>query len=82
VRRDAIFYQIFKRFPILLFALLEQPPEQAHDYHFESIEIKEPTFRIDGVFLPPEGASPKIVFFAEVQFQKECGSFWAGTPRN
>jgi predicted transposase/invertase (TIGR01784 family) len=71
VRRDAIFYQIFKRFPSLLFTLVDQPPEQARNYRFESIEIKEPTFRIDGVFLPPAGAIPKTVFFAEVQFQRD-----------
>jgi predicted transposase/invertase (TIGR01784 family) len=71
VKRDAIFYTLFQRFPSLLFALLEQPPIGAQTYRFESVEVKEPTFRIDGVFLPSEDASPKIVFFAEVQFQKD-----------
>ncbi|HEY9616913.1 MAG TPA: Rpn family recombination-promoting nuclease/putative transposase [Microcoleaceae cyanobacterium] len=71
MRRDAIFYQIFQRFPNLLFELVERPPLQAEHYRFESVEIKEPTFRIDGVFLPPDDASPKIIFFAEVQFQKD-----------
>lgn len=71
MKRDAIFYQIFKRFPSLFFTLLDQPPEQARGYRFESVEVKEPTFRIDGVFLPPETASPQVVFFAEVQFQKD-----------
>lgn len=51
--------------------LLDQPPEQAQGYRFESIEVKKPRFRIDGVFLPPEDASPKVVYFAEVQFQKD-----------
>lgn len=71
VKRDAIFYAIFQRFPSLLFALVKQPPTSAQAYRFESVEIKEPTFRIDGVFLPPADALPKIVFFAEVQFQKD-----------
>jgi predicted transposase/invertase (TIGR01784 family) len=71
VQRDAIYYKIFKQFPSLLFTLLDQPPEQAQGYRFESIEVKEPRFRIDGVFLPPEDASPKVVYFAEVQFQKD-----------
>jgi predicted transposase YdaD len=71
VRRDAIFYQIFKRFPSLLFTLLEQPPEQARGYRFESIEVKEPTFRIDGVFLPPENAASRVVYFCEFQFQPD-----------
>lgn len=70
MERDAIFYTIFQRFPSLLFALITQPPANAEAYRFNSVEIKEPTFRIDSVFLPSENALPKIVFFAEVQFQK------------
>jgi predicted transposase/invertase (TIGR01784 family) len=71
VRTDAIFYQLFKRFPSFLFTLIDTPPEQAKDYRFESVEIKETAFRIDGVFLPPENASPKIIYFAEIQFQSD-----------
>jgi predicted transposase/invertase (TIGR01784 family) len=71
VRRNAIYYQLFQRFPSLFFTLLDQPPPQAGEYRFESVEVKEPTFRIDGVFLPPESASPRLVFFTEVQFQRD-----------
>ncbi len=71
MKRDSIYYQIFKRFPGLLFELVDDPPIEAQNYRFESVEVKETAFRIDGVFLPPEGATSKIVFFAEVQFQKD-----------
>lgn len=71
MRRDAIFYTIFKRVPGLLFELVEQPPAEAASYRFESVEVKEPTFRIDGVFLPPPDATSQTIFFAEVQFQKD-----------
>lgn len=71
VRRDAIFYAIFKRVPGLFFELVEQPPVEAASYRFESVEVKEPTFRIDGVFLPPPDATSQMIFFAEVQFQKD-----------
>ncbi|MFN6534787.1 MAG: Rpn family recombination-promoting nuclease/putative transposase [Nostoc sp. EkiNYC01] len=71
MRRDAIFYTLFKRVPGLLFELVEQPPAEAANYRFESVEVKEPTFRIDGVFLPPPDATSQIIFFAEVQFQKD-----------
>ncbi len=71
MKRDSIYYQIFKRFPGLLFELVDEPPEQAPNYRFESVEVKETAFRIDGVFLPPEGVTPRIIFFAEVQFQKD-----------
>ncbi|NJM68086.1 MAG: Rpn family recombination-promoting nuclease/putative transposase [Acaryochloris sp. RU_4_1] len=71
MKTDTIYYQLFKRFPSLLFTLIEHQPENARAYRFESIEVKETSFRIDGVFLPPEGVSPRIVYFCEVQFQKD-----------
>lgn len=71
MRRDVIFYQIFQRFPALIFELVDHPPVEAQRYRFESVEVKEPSFRIDGVFLPPDDANAKTVFFAEVQFQKD-----------
>jgi predicted transposase/invertase (TIGR01784 family) len=67
MRRDSIFYQLFRQSPPLLFELLPQPPTRLEEYRFEAIEIKETGFRIDGVFLPPEPSG--IVYFCEVQFQ-------------
>jgi predicted transposase/invertase (TIGR01784 family) len=67
MRRDSIFYQLFRQSPTLLFELLSQPPENAAGYVFEAIEVKETAFRMDGVFLPPEILG--IVYFCEVQFQ-------------
>ncbi|MEH2145231.1 Rpn family recombination-promoting nuclease/putative transposase [Nostoc sp.] len=71
MRRDTIFYKLFKQFPLLLFELVDEPPPEAENYQFESVEVKETAFRIDGVFLPPANAVSKTVFFAEVQFQKD-----------
>ncbi|MEH1874952.1 Rpn family recombination-promoting nuclease/putative transposase [Nostoc sp.] len=71
MRRDSIFYKLFKQFPGLLFELVDEPPPEAQNYQFESVEVKETAFRIDGVFLPPANLVSKTVFFAEVQFQKD-----------
>jgi predicted transposase/invertase (TIGR01784 family) len=79
MRRDSIYYKLFKQLPGLLFELIgEVPPDadpcgicEAARYRFDSVEVKESAFRIDGVFLPPEDGTEKIVFFAEVQFQKD-----------
>lgn len=54
MRRDSIFYKLFQQFPTLLFELLTSPPENASEYRFDSVAVKEPKFEIDGVFLPPE----------------------------
>ncbi len=52
---------------MLLFDLLTQPPDRADEYVFDSVEVKETSFRLDGVFLPPDPSG--MVYFCEVQFQ-------------
>ncbi len=69
MRRDTIFYQLFRQSPTLLFELISQPPEDGDRYIFDSVEVKETAFRIDGVFLPPDRSG--IVYFCEVQFQTD-----------
>jgi predicted transposase/invertase (TIGR01784 family) len=71
MRRDSIFYAVFQRSPNLLFELLDVAPDSAERYRFESVAVKEPKFEIDGVFLPPSSATPGVVYFCEVQFQKD-----------
>lgn len=71
MRRDSIFYKLFQTNPALLFELLTNPPENANQYRFDSVAVKEPRFEIDGVFLPPENDSLDVVYFCEVQFQKD-----------
>jgi predicted transposase/invertase (TIGR01784 family) len=71
MRRDSIFYKLFQQSPTLLFELLTNPPINAGDYRFDSVAVKEPKFEIDGVFLPPENESAGVVYFCEVQFQKD-----------
>jgi predicted transposase/invertase (TIGR01784 family) len=71
MRRDSIFYKLFQQSPNLLFQLLTNPPQNADKYRFDSVAVKEPKFEIDGVFLPPDNTSPGVVYFCEVQFQKD-----------
>jgi predicted transposase/invertase (TIGR01784 family) len=67
MRRDSIFYQLFRQSPALLFDLIPQPPNRAREYIFEAVEVKETAFRMDGVFLPPDPSG--LVYLCEVQFQ-------------
>ncbi|MBW4619420.1 MAG: Rpn family recombination-promoting nuclease/putative transposase [Cyanosarcina radialis HA8281-LM2] len=71
MRRDSIFYKLFQQSPSLLFELLTNPPSNADEYIFDSVAVKEPKFEIDGVFLPPESENLGVVYFCEVQFQKD-----------
>ncbi len=71
MHRDSIFYKLFQQSPTLLFELLTNPPNNADAYRFDSVAVKEPKFEIDGVFLPPENVGAGVVYFCEVQFQKD-----------
>ena len=71
MRRDSLFYKLFQQYPSLLFELLTDPPINDQAYRFDSVAVKEPTFAIDGVFLPPESDGQGIVYFCEVQFQRD-----------
>jgi predicted transposase YdaD len=75
MKRDSIFFKICEQNPNLLFELVDEKPSGAGNYSFYSTTLKETEFRVDGVFLPPDNATPKIPYFAEFQFQKECDSF-------
>jgi predicted transposase/invertase (TIGR01784 family) len=71
MKRDSLFYRLFSQSPELLFELLTDRPDNAPQYRFDSVAVKEPKFEIDGVFLPPESEAPGIVYFCEVQMQKD-----------
>ncbi|NDJ21050.1 Rpn family recombination-promoting nuclease/putative transposase [Nostoc sp. B(2019)] len=71
MRRDSIFYKLFQQYPNLLFELLTNPPKNANAYRFDSVAVKEPKFEIDGVFLPPENEGVGVIYFCEVQFQRD-----------
>ena len=69
MKTDTIFYRLFRSFPQTFFELLQASPQQAQNYRFDSVEVKQLSFRIDGVFLPLVPDVP--IYFAEVQFQPD-----------
>jgi predicted transposase/invertase (TIGR01784 family) len=75
MRRDTLYYLIFKEFPELLFQLIGNPPQNAAEYRFNSVAVKEPTFTIDGVFEPPVLNGTGTMYLAEVQMQLDQGLY-------
>jgi predicted transposase/invertase (TIGR01784 family) len=69
MKRDTLFFRIFKEFPDLLFDLTGNSPENASEYRFNSVAVKEPNFTIDGVFEPPVLDGTGKLYLAEVQMQ-------------
>jgi len=60
---DTIFYQIFLTFHTLLFEILGEPTENARDYKFTSVEVKEKAFRFDGIFMADSVEKPIYFVF-------------------
>lgn len=69
MKTDSIFYRIFKEYPAAFFELLGQPGDIAQHYKFASVEVKQTSFRIDGVFIGDSSNIPS--YFVEVQFQED-----------
>ncbi|HEY9607896.1 Rpn family recombination-promoting nuclease/putative transposase [Allocoleopsis sp.] len=71
MKTDTLFYRLFQSFPSIFFELINQPPAEANAYQFSSVEVKQLSFRIDGVFLPVSNAPSRPIYFVEVQFQPD-----------
>ena len=52
MKRDPLFFRLFKELPGCFFHLVGRPEEDANRYDLASIEYKETSVRLDGVFLP------------------------------
>ncbi len=76
MKTDKIFYTIFLVFPELLFQLIGQPSELAQNYEFKSVEIKELSFTFDGIFIPNDNNPSNLIYFVEVQFQRDKEFYW------
>ncbi|HBK64178.1 MAG TPA: flagellar assembly protein H, partial [Cyanobacteria bacterium UBA11166] len=71
MKTDSIFYNLFQAFPRIFFELIESPPETADFYEFTSREIKQTSFRLDGLFLPTTNNPEAPLYVVEVQFQPD-----------
>ncbi|QDL11362.1 hypothetical protein DP113_28995 [Brasilonema octagenarum UFV-E1] len=71
MKTDAIFYEIFKEFPNIFFEIIGKPEINTNTYEFSAPEIKQKSFRLDGVFSPLEEFSNEPLYFVEIQFYKD-----------
>jgi predicted transposase/invertase (TIGR01784 family) len=67
VQTDSLFYQLFQNSPSVLFELLGNTDPRASTYSFSSQEVKQTSFRIDGILVPPIYARDLPIYFVEVQ---------------
>lgn len=71
MKTDTIFYEIFKEFPNIFFELIGSSDTNPNTYQFLAPEIKQRTFRLDGVFSPLAEFQAQPLYFVEVQFYKD-----------
>lgn len=71
MKTDTLFYLLFQLSPSIFFELIGETGNEAGEYEFRSIELKQAAFRIDGVLLPAGASTARPVYFSEIQFQKD-----------
>ncbi len=71
MKTDSIFYRIFLDYPRSFFDLSGESSAQEDNYKFSSIEVKQLSFRLDGLFLPTQENSDQPLYLVEVQFQPD-----------
>ena len=71
MKTDTLFYQLFQEFPWIFFQLIQQEQINIDAYEFIAPEIKQRSFRLDGLFTTTEEYSDLPLFFVEVQFYQE-----------
>ena len=52
MKTDSLFYRLFQTAPAILLQLVGRPAEEAANYTFRSVELKQTAFRIDGILVP------------------------------
>ena len=71
MRTDSLFYEIFQTDPSIVFELINRPSPRNTTYSFTSVEVKETSFRMDGILVPPIYATNLPIVFVEVQGYKD-----------
>lgn len=72
MKTDILFYKLFEMQPSLAFRLAKLAMPDAH-YTFQSVELKQPSQRPDGVLMPDTATAPVLVL--EVQFWREASVY-------
>ncbi|MGK7899656.1 MAG: Rpn family recombination-promoting nuclease/putative transposase [Xenococcus sp. (in: cyanobacteria)] len=72
MKTDTLFYKLFQEFPWIFFQLIQKEETDLNAYEFIAPEIKQRSFRLDGLFTTREEYSDLPLYFVEVQFYQEA----------
>jgi predicted transposase/invertase (TIGR01784 family) len=71
MKTDVIFYELIKELPQIFFELIEKPDTNPNIYTFTAPEVKQQSFRLDGLFSTIEGFENEPLYFVELQTYKD-----------
>ena len=69
MKTDSLFYRLFQELPEVVFELAGWPAPAGAVYTLHAEEVKQTSFRLDGLLLPPPDLSDLPGIFVEAQFQ-------------
>lgn len=75
MKTDHLFYRLFQEHPELVFELTGWPLPAAAGYTLHAEEVKQTSFRLDGVLMPAETAPDAPLVFLEAQSQPDDGFY-------
>ena len=75
MKTDSLFYRLFQTDPALALELAGLAVPEPGRYRFGSQEVKQTSFRMDGVMEPPADEPEAPLVFVEVQFQADEGFY-------
>lgn len=71
MKTDTLFYELIKELPQVFFELIGKPDVNTNIYEFTALEIKQQSFRLDGIFSTIEGFDNEPLYFVELQTYKD-----------
>jgi predicted transposase/invertase (TIGR01784 family) len=71
MKTDIIFYELIKQLPQIFFELIDKPDTNPNIYTFIEPEIKQQSFRLDGLFTTIKGFENEPMYFVELQTYKD-----------
>ncbi|NJK30634.1 MAG: DUF2887 domain-containing protein [Acaryochloris sp. SU_5_25] len=79
MKTDSLFYKIFQSSPSAFFELIGEPTVANEVYQFVSQEVKQTSFRVDGILTPPTEAPDHPIYFVEVMgYRDRKGNLYPG----
>ncbi|MGK7928662.1 MAG: Rpn family recombination-promoting nuclease/putative transposase [Spirulina sp.] len=71
MKTDILFYELIKQLPNFFFEIIGQTNVNANIYRFSAPEVKQQSFRLDGLLVPPKEIIDKPLYFIEFQTYKD-----------